>query len=1025
MGQTATTSTQVITSSTWIDSGDKGNEKDDTALTVRPDAGGIDEAVALLSFQIADPATFGIPSNAILRQVHVQVARNTAGPSAGVGQVCFLNQPFTENQANWYGPDDQSNTAVLWEPAFDNASETSVNPGPLKGTQIDSYNKSSAGYFTVIITSGLLAIKNLNFGSQVDLGIWATSGSLTLEDDSDAGSTGNVPKYFITYEIPTPASPKISIAANPDGVTGTITIDKDTDSEDLQKYSICWHSTDTTPDHGDNVTDFTDTGKSTFDTSTLTGSALGTEDTSYYFRLFAEDSVNTDDNGGASNVIHVRRPKVTLSTSSVISPSSLAIGEETSLTVVADAVTEAEYGGKFSSVLVNWDSGASDSDADYSEYFFDQATAPALTTANNLTITHKYSSDGSKAIKVRVRDPNGFLSDKATLATGATVAEADPVARITTSKKKVLSSKFADLDNILTISANQSRAIGSNKKLQNYLFTCETGRTDTLVTMGAFDNDNEVFDTGSKRIALRQLDDDNMNSSDNGMRLKLYGVASFDTNGAPAPDAAASFAYYKYTSEEIMPINGADASVVFKQGSVAGDAGVTGNKSFNYFKSVEAAVVTDVDASDDNGSRYILTVQEDNFTTHLSGVLLAEDLDNSQTMIDIDDINAFKVGDVIKIDNEFMKVLNRDSTNNRLYVLRGYLFSSKTTHDDDDPISIVDPWILNKEIRYVSELTTNSFHRRYRWGGFARMLGEGGTAIDFLVHSDDGSGVGAGNTIVLQDIAAASSSQDDLCWFNNGFFEDDIIMVGNTSDNGSYASPKFFKLAAFESSGSGNFDTAYVYGIDVDDYITAGVATDANEDADIVRIVNNPNRSVAIYNSTYDDGVMFEARVIDNDTTSFLERTDVMHTNVSMAQPHVLDLITTTDYDTATSENSLTSSDIAILDISKNRRGGILAQMPLGNRKYPLAVTRSKVGLPTLMVRLRIISTAGLRKIRSLIEGDTYDYVFIDSNQIDSPGTVDVTYRLKFTEGSLDRNPSMASEYEATLNFVIVGEGIS
>ena len=330
MGQTATTSTQVITSSTWIDSGDKGNEKDDTALTVRPDAGGIDEAVALLSFQIADPATFGIPSNAILRQAHVQVARHTAGPSAGVGQVCFLNQPFTENQANWYGPDDQSNTAVLWEPAFDNASETSVNPGPLKGTQIDSYNKSSAGYFTVIITSGLLAIKNLNFGSQVDLGIWATSGSLTLEDDSDAGSTGNVPKYFITYEIPTPASPKISIAANPDGVTGTITIDKDTDSEDLQKYSICWHSTDTTPDHGDNVTDFTDTGKSTFDTSTLTGSALGTEDTSYYFRLFAEDSVNTDDNGGASNVIHVRRPKVTVSTSSVISPSSLALGEETS-----------------------------------------------------------------------------------------------------------------------------------------------------------------------------------------------------------------------------------------------------------------------------------------------------------------------------------------------------------------------------------------------------------------------------------------------------------------------------------------------------------------------------------------------------------------------------------------------------------------------------------------------------------------------------------------------------------------------
>ena len=60
-------------------------------------------------------------------------------------------------------------------------------------------------------------------------------------------------------------------------------------------------------------------------------------------------------------------------------------------------------------------------------------------------MTHKYSSDGSKTVRVRVRDPNGFVSGTVgsaatrTLATGATVAESNPVARITTSKKKVLS----------------------------------------------------------------------------------------------------------------------------------------------------------------------------------------------------------------------------------------------------------------------------------------------------------------------------------------------------------------------------------------------------------------------------------------------------------------------------------------------------------------------------------------------------------------------------------------------------------
>ena len=71
------------------------------------------------------------------------------------------------------------------------------------------------------------------------------------------------------------------------------------------------------------------------------------------------------------------------------------------------------------------------------------------------------------------------------------------------------------------------------------------------------------------------------------------------------------------------------------------------------------------------------------------------------------------------------------------------------------------------------------------------------------------------------------------------------------------------------------------------------------------------------------------------------------------------------------------------------------------------------------------MSSTGLRKIRSLIEGDTYDYVFIDNSQIDSPGTVDVTYRLKFKDGMLNRTPELGSEYIAQLNFVIVGEDVT
>ena len=1020
MGLTADTSSSKrdISSTTFVDEADKAANNDGDDLSIDDAVGA--EKVALLSFQIADVETFGIPSNSILRKIHVVLRRKTAGPGAAYPQLCLLNQGFTENQANWYGPEGGS--VVIWEPAFDNASESTINPGPLKGKpcDIDAAGTTGPASITLAISDSVVAEERFTFGSVVNCGIWMADGTL-IEFEDDSGSS-NQPQYYITYEIPTPSSPSISIKPNSDGVTGTITIDEDTDSDDLQLYSICWDTTTTggSPKHSDTVTDFTDTGKSTFDTSTLGGSPLGTDDTSYYFRLYAEDSVNTNDNGGASNLIHIRRPEPTLGGDSRSSPASVDIGEQTTLTVLAETISDAEYGGKFSSVLVNWDSNVSDTDADYSEYFFDESTAPALTTVGNLTITHKYSSAGEKAVKIAIRDPNGWLSDKQPLATPVTVAESDPIARITTSKKKVLSSKFADLNNLLTISGNQSRAVGSDRKIQNYLFTCKAGLNSTYVTMGAFDNNNEVFDTCSKKVALRQLDDDNMGS----LRIKLYGLASFNASGVPIKDSDDTFAYYKYISEKIRGIDtGTDATVVFKQGSPIGDADVIGNRSYNYFKSVEAAVVTDVDTDDEDGSRYILTVEESDVTSHLSGVQTTEALDGSEQMIDVDDVGAFKVGDVILIGTEQMKVLNRDATNNRLYVLRGYRFTSTGTPSSGTDISIVDPWILNRDIRYVSDTSTANFHTRYRWGGFARILGEGSDGISFLVH--DGTGVGEGNTILLEDTASGSSSQSDLCWFNNGFFEDDIIMVGNTSHNGSYATPKFFKLAGFKSSGSGNFDTAYVYGTDVDSYITAGVATDADEDADIVRIVNNPNRSVAIYNPTYDDEVMFEARVIDSDADSFLVNTDVAHTTVHMAQPNVLDLVTTTDYDTNTTENTLTSSDIAILDISKSRRGGIVAQMPLGNRKYPLAVTRNKAGLPTLTVRLRILSSTGLRKIRSLIEGDTYDYVFIDSSQIDSPGAVDVTYRLKFTEGNLNKTPVMASEYEADLNFIIVGEGVS
>lgn len=1065
MGQTATTSgsKEDITIATWISeaTGTKDDNFDATELEIEvasssPDA----EEVTLLSLTVADTETLGIPADSILRKVHIVLTRRSTPSGSCAAQMCFLTSDFTENQANWYGPHDKSSTTEVWEPAFDGASTTG-SPSMLKGQVIDSQTTSGAGAVTFEIGDYLISQKKLSFGSTINLGLWATSGAAEFDHE---GQT-NKPQYYVTYEIPTPDSPQISISPNADGATGTINIEKASESKSLAKYSLCWNKTGT-PIHGagNDVTDFTDTGLKEINTDQLgeisSEAPLQHDNTAYYFRLWAEDSLNTDDNGGSSNTIKIIRPEVK-ATGTEISPSSLTIGEETTLTVVAETISGHPYSGKFSSVLVNWDYAASDTAADYVEYKFADNTAPALTTASNLTIKHKYhknvdnDSSGNFGIKVKVRDPDGWVSDAHTVGNAA-VTSLSPIAHINTNKGKVMNAKFVDKNNMLTISAAQSRAVGSDREIQNYLFTCHTGNADTIVTMGAYDNNNEVFDTGSKRVALRHLGSTSLALGDT--RLRLFGLASFNNNGTPENDHSADFAYYKYTAETIKPPNALGTQ--FTEGTTAGASDTIGNYSYNYFKSVEGAVFIDDDVHDTTGERYILTAYSGDWTTKLSGVALAEDITiNEELLLTVDNVEVFKAGDVIKINNEYMKVCSTDATNSRLYVSRGmltgsgtgahafgHLFSTTSGHSNTNPISILDPFIINRDLRYRTKTDVTDKERRYRWGGHAQVVGTSlGNGIEAVAFSDSGNGSGGlfeinvteapGASTVYGGGSSFSSGTDDRDWFANGFFEDDIIAIELMGDgeNGNYASPKFFKIAAIRrgSSAYGGYDELMIYGSDVDDYLITTI-TSNSDGGPVSRVISNPTRTVAIYSpSVVTDEVVFETMVYDETyyATGSLQaihyRTDTAFTTVTSTVPNVLDLLTTTDYDSDSTTNALTSADIAILSANKSRSGGLSATMPLGADKYPVSVIRNKAGLPTMSVSLRILSSTGLRRIRSLIEGDTYDYVFLDSNQVDSPSTKEVTYRMKLSDGSLNKSPELGNEYLADLNFVIVGEDVS
>jgi hypothetical protein len=76
-----------------------------------------------------------------------------------------------------------------------------------------------------------------------------------------------------------------------------------------------------------------------------------------------------------------------------------------------------------------------------------------------------------------------------------------------------------------------------------------------------------------------------------------------------------------------------------------------------------------------------------------SGSLLTAGHNNSTTSLLVDDGDDFVVNDIILVNAEKMKVTNIST--NTLTVTRGYLGTTKTTHDDDDPVYVIKDSALN------------------------------------------------------------------------------------------------------------------------------------------------------------------------------------------------------------------------------------------------------------------------------------------------------------------------------------------
>ena len=837
---------------------------------------------------------------------------------------CYeLNEDFSEDTVTYNSP--QGNTGgAEWDPDF--AASTKIYQN---FQDSNAWVSSSTATIAEFDLSNLVKINKKVLGDKILLYFQTPQGAsdFYIHSPTSTASSGTLRPYYKLDFSCKPPVPKIKVTPDTNGKDGIIDITAPIGDAFLAdgKYHAAWNTSATIAyNQGSKSTSFTDTGIITVNTNQRAGALLDADGTDYYISMFAEDGISVQGNSGQSNIVYIKRPECSAALTNAAGASDYApdIGEEMTLTITP---SNGMYSGKVKEFGVNWDSGTSDLDSDYSWYKLETASSSAY------TIKHKFHKVGTFAIKVRVKDQDGWSSDNTPTATANTVTnEPTPVANLSLSREKVTQAKYLDRTTVVTASLARSKSFASNRELSQYWFRYVPANASTICTSGAITNDNSAFDNASSAVSFQAVDK-TQDFSDSA--IQIYGLASFNSSGAPVKDDEPTFDHYKYVTEKLFcgPTRLTDTA---NKSAEAAEANI-GN-SFYKYKTIEIVVGTAI-ASEDAGTYFTR------------------------------------------------------------YILR------KDSGDDSDRT------IINSSIRLVAKTGDANFENLYAWSGFARILDSGVTFN-----------------------ASGKYIQSTYDWQDYGFYVGDIVKVkdGNGT-NGSYASPKFFKIKEFSaSSGSGVAATNNRLVIESDStlltsheksYVSTSISDSSSATGEIVLDASDvPAITFAVYNNAgYDDTVTMYGRVCDNDEIYDGTGNEYFTLNESAETSQTFRAVVPKTLDL---DSLVDSSDIAILSSSIGRSGGISAQMPLGDRKYPIGVVRTKVGNPKLSLNLRILTQTGLSNISSIVEGDVYDFVFLDSDKIDTPTAAFKSYRLRAESGSLSQDPSSATQYLANIEFSIIGE---
>tara|TARA_R110002012_G_scaffold52746_1_gene135602 strand:+ start:1700 stop:4852 length:3153 start_codon:yes stop_codon:yes gene_type:complete len=1004
-----------------------------------PSSGTAQTAVTFVQFTIPEKETTDLSSKAYVSNMTFHINVSSGGDNLHMYKVKSAYENINFANVTWYSYDQegQAEANAKWDPShFHGSSDTYARSlvahlavgstkSPVEGEPISTAG-ASAGDRNLSFPVSKIKKLGYTFGSKVTVGIYA---------DGDDNVIFSMKSTAVTITTASTKPDVLTLTSTPtsDGLSANLNVEIPNDNSLTEYYlesaTSSGISATASGDYGNVNLNINNTEIVPVDS--VVALAQGVK---RFYRGFTENESYTNTSAIAGSEIALFRPKIDSSGAVLYSDSALSsalgsgkenvtLGQKVYLKVTNAAVAAASTGNKYTKIRVNWDSGTSDTDEDYAVYDMVDLS-PVLNNGSNTVVSHIYHTAGAKVVKVQVEDENGFRSDKGNI-TGnqPDVKVGFPKAIMSTSSTKIAQAKYGDRTTAVTLSGQQSKTSGSDKLIESYGWGYTAALATTIVTSNALENDNSVFDDGSKRVKIGAL-----SIADNDETVfKIFGLASFRSTGVGVIDTdSTNFDHYAYTSATASPL-AYDVDARPNIGAAAQDA--AGNDVF--FKEIECVVCITKSSNENNEiydcARYILVADENDtsgagntsINTSLfydsnivaSRPVLGDTVNETLTATDETITRGTSTNsdtsDIIRVNSEDMFI--HYETGNDILVSRGYNNTTAIAHASG------------------SEMSEYRTANRYKWGGYAKVRGAGGN-IDFT----------AAGVIQVAGADTLNSSTSALCWLDQGFYIGDIIKVATgASANGTYAAPKYYKIESFTRNGN-VYDKINIVTNPAElseserTYIETTMTADTDETVvEVLRYdsTKKPSISAAIFNTAgASDTVTFYMSIFDNtqtrwnaadksattDSYSFNYHWAETTANVLAIYPNTLDLDTLAD-----------ANNIAIEKVNITRSGGITAKMPLGIRRYPVGVTRTKLGVPKVSIQVKALTQAGYRALFSLVEGNRYDYVFLDSKKLDAPTASYRTLRMKLESGNITKDTADPNVYLANLTFVIVGEDVS